>query len=72
MPTHYETLGISKDATEKEIKQSFRSLSMKYHPDKVLDKSKEEQDIIKGTADINKRYADQTAALEEKKKGGTF
>jgi len=45
MPTHYETLGISKDATEKEIKQSFRSLSMKYHPDKVLDKSKEEQDI---------------------------
>jgi len=45
MPTHYETLGISKDATEKEIKQAFRSLSMKYHPDKVLDKSKEEQDI---------------------------
>jgi len=35
----------------------------------MLGKSKEEQDIIKGTADINKRYADQTAALEEKKKG---
>lgn len=44
-PTHYETLGISKDATEKEIKQAFRSMSMKYHPDKVLDKSKEEQEI---------------------------
>lgn len=35
----------------------------------LLGKSKEEQDIIKGTADINKRYADQTAALEEKRKG---
>lgn len=35
----------------------------------MLGKTKEEQDIIKGTADINKRYADQTAALEEKKKG---
>ena len=35
----------------------------------MLGKSKEEQEIIKGTADINKRYADQTAALEEKKKG---
>jgi lambda family phage tail tape measure protein len=35
----------------------------------MLGKSKEEQDIIKGTADINKRYADQTAALEEKRKG---
>lgn len=35
----------------------------------LLGKTKEEQEIIKGTADINKRYADQTAALEEKKKG---
>jgi len=35
----------------------------------MLGKSKDEQDIIKGTADINKRYADQTAQLEEKKKG---
>jgi lambda family phage tail tape measure protein len=35
----------------------------------MLGKTKEEQEIIKGTAEINKRYADQTAALEEKKKG---
>jgi DnaJ-class molecular chaperone len=44
MPTHYETLGVSKDATEKEIKQAFRAMSMKYHPDKVQSKSPEEQD----------------------------
>jgi lambda family phage tail tape measure protein len=35
----------------------------------MLGKSKEEQDTMKGLADINKRYADQTAALEDKKKG---
>jgi lambda family phage tail tape measure protein len=35
----------------------------------ILGKSKEEQELIKATADINKRYADQTAALEEKRKG---
>jgi len=44
MPNHYETLGVSKDATEKEIKQAFRALSMKFHPDKVKSKSPEEQE----------------------------
>ena len=44
MPTHYETLGISKDATEKEIKQAFRAMSMKYHPDKVQNKTPEDQE----------------------------
>jgi DnaJ-class molecular chaperone len=34
--THYEILGISREASEKEVKQAFRSLSMKYHPDKVV------------------------------------
>jgi DnaJ-class molecular chaperone len=44
MPNHYETLGVSKDATEKEIKQAFRALSMKFHPDKVKSRSAEEQE----------------------------
>jgi len=35
----------------------------------MLGKSKEEAETMKGLADINKRYADQTAALEDKKKG---
>lgn len=43
-PTHYDTLGISKDATEKEIKQAFRAMSMKFHPDKVKTKTPEEQE----------------------------
>ena len=27
---HYETLGVSRDASDKDIRQAFRSLSMKY------------------------------------------
>lgn len=30
---YYETLGISKDATDEEIKHAFRTLAKKYHPD---------------------------------------
>ncbi len=31
---HYETLGISKGATEKEIKKAYREIAKKFHPDK--------------------------------------
>ena len=30
---YYEVLGISKGASEDEIKKAFRSLAKKYHPD---------------------------------------
>jgi DnaJ-class molecular chaperone len=32
--TYYEILGIKKTATQAEIKQSFRRLALRYHPDK--------------------------------------
>lgn len=34
MSTHYDTLGISKDASQDDIKSAYRKLAMKMHPDK--------------------------------------
>jgi len=34
MPTHYEILGIQRDASTEEIKRAYRALSLKWHPDR--------------------------------------
>jgi len=55
--THYDTLGISRDASEKEIKQAFRAMSMKYHPDKVVSKDADEQEqATNKMQEINEAY----------------
>ena len=36
----YDVLGVSKNASDKEIKSAFRKLAQKYHPDRGGDEAK--------------------------------
>ncbi len=40
---YYEVLGIGRDASEEDIKKSYRKLAMKYHPDRNPDDPKAEE-----------------------------
>ena len=42
LPNYYEILDVSRDATQKEIKNKFRALAKKTHPDKTKENSEEE------------------------------
>jgi curved DNA-binding protein len=58
---YYDTLGVSRSATEQEIKSAYRKLARKYHPDvnpEFSDKFKEINEAyeVLGDSDKRKRY----------------
>ncbi len=60
---YYEVLGVSKDATDEEIKRSFRKLAKQYHPD--LNKEPGAEEKFK---EIGEAYA----VLSDKQKRATY
>lgn len=50
LPNYYEVLGLSKDATQEEIKKNFRELAKKTHPDKTKEDSERQM------MELNKAY----------------
>jgi DnaJ-class molecular chaperone len=53
MSDHYETLGVDRDATDEEIKRSYKKLARTYHPD-----------LNPGDADAEARFKDIGAAYD--------
>ncbi len=79
---HYQTLGIKRTASEKEIKSAFRSLARKYHPDTnqgdptAEDRFKEineAYEVLSDTSDrrIYDRYGDDWRAYRDAGFDGT-
>lgn len=54
---YYAVLGVKKDATEKEIKQAYRKLARKYHPD-VNPGNKEAEEKFKEVSEANEVLSD--------------
>ena len=64
MKDYYSTLGVSRDATEGDMKKAFRKKAMDYHPDRNKENPKAEEKF----KEVNEAYA----VLSDKSKRSQF
>lgn len=62
---YYEVLGVSKQATDDEIRKAYKKLALKWHPDKNPDNVKEAEDKFK---EVGEAYA----CLSDKEKKAVY
>ena len=64
---YYKILGLNRNATEDEIKKAYKKLALKYHPDKIQDKSKSKE-----AEERFKEVAEAYEVLSDKQKRAIF
>ena len=58
MKDYYKILGVSKDATEDQLKKAYRHLAMKYHPDRNRDDPKTAEEKFKEVKEAYETLSD--------------
>ncbi len=57
-PDYYETLGVSRDASDADLKKAYRRLAMKHHPDRNTDDSEESEAKFKEAKEAHEVLSD--------------
>ena len=70
MKDPYSILGVSKTATDEEVKAAYRELARKYHPDNYTDDNPLKDLAKEKMQEVNEAYDKITRDREKKKKGG--
>ena len=70
MKNPYSVLGISKDATDEEVKSAYRELTRKYHPDRYDDDNPLKDLAKEKMQEINEAY-DQIQKMRSASSGGS-